>query len=474
VTSSQREPGAGSAKDGDGGGSASSGAMIPAAWQGGEVAVLGLMRSGRAAAELLLRHGAAVYASDAGDTPAVRENAAALQALGCAVEVGGHDLARVARCRAVIASPGVPPDAPALAAARAALVPVLAELELGARFLPSTRLVVVTGTKGKSTTTACVAHLLRAAGLGDAEAAGNIGNPISAVALAERPPAWLAVEASSFQLHDAPTLSPAAGVLTNLSPDHLDRYRTAEAYYADKALLFRNAGPGSRWVVNGDDAAALGMAAAAAGTRETFSLRERAAAAFYDRTAGWLVLRGTPLLKRADLRLLGDHNVANALAAALAVPPDADRDRVAGALATFRPLPHRLEPVRELDGVLWINDSKATILSAVEVALASVPRPVVLLLGGRPKVASFAPLAAHLSGVRAVVAYGEAAPAIERDLGSAVRLVRGGDFRDVLEKAKGLARPGDAVLLAPACTSFDMFDNAEQRGRQFRAIVEAW
>ena len=448
--------------------------MIPAAWRGGEVAVIGLMRSGRAAAELLLRHGAAVYASDAGDAPAVRENAAVLEALGCRVEVGRHDLGRIGRCRAVIASPGVPPDAPVLAAARAAGVPVLAELELGARFLPSTRLAVVTGTKGKSTTTACIAHLLRAAGLSDAEAAGNIGNPITAVALAAAPPAWLAEEASSFQLHDAPTLKPAAGVLTNLSPDHLDRYGTAEAYYADKALLFRNAGADSRWIVNGDDAAALAMAAVAAGRRETFSLRERAAAAFYDRTAGWLVVRGTPLLRRADLKLLGDHNVANALAAALAVPPQTDPEALGRALATFRPLPHRLEPVRELNGVLWIDDSKATILSAVEVALASVPRPVVLLLGGRPKVESFAPLAPHLGGVRAVVAYGEAAPAIERDLGGAVRMVRGGDFRDVLEKARGLAGPGDAVLLAPACTSFDMFDNAEQRGRQFRSIVEAW
>ena len=450
------------------------GGAIPAAWRGGEVAVIGLMRSGRAAAELLLRHGAAVYASDAADHAAVRENAAALRALGCSVETGRHDLERLARCRAVVASPGVPPGAPALAAARAAGVEVLAELELGARFLPATRLVVVTGTKGKSTTTACIAHLLRAAGLSDAEAAGNIGHPITAVALAERPPAWLAVEASSFQLHDAPTLSPAAGVLTNLSPDHLDRYGTAEAYYADKALLFRNAGPGSRWVVNGDDPAATAMAARAAGSHEAFSLVQRAAAGSYDRAARWLVLRGTPLLRRADLQLLGDHNVANALAAALAVPPELDRDTVARGLATFRALPHRLEPVRELDGVLWINDSKATILSAVEVALASVPRPVVLLLGGRPKVDSFAPLAPHLGGVRAIVAYGEAAPLIERDLGGTARLVRGGEFPDVLAKARGLARPGDAVLLAPACTSFDMFDNAEQRGRRFRAIVEAW
>ena len=448
--------------------------MIPERWRQSGVAVVGLMRSGRGAAELLRREGVPVYASDAADTPALRENAEALRRAGCDVELGRHDLARIGAAALVVVSPGVPPDAPPVAAARAAGVPVVAELELAARFLGDTKLVVVTGTKGKSTTTACVAHLLKAAGLSDAEAAGNIGNPASAVALAERHPAWLAVEASSFQLHDAPTLAPAVGVLTNLSPDHLDRYGTAEAYYADKALLFRNATGESRWVVNGDDAAALAMAERAAGTRETFSLTQRAAAAFYDRTGRWLVLRGTPLLRRGDLQLLGDHNVANVLAAALAVPPEVDREQMARALATFRPLSHRLEPVRELDGVLWINDSKATILSAVEVALASVTRPVVLLLGGRPKIASFAPLAPHLGHVRAVVAYGEAAPLLERDLAAAATLVReGSDFRAVLARARALARPGDAVLLAPACTSFDMFTNAEERGRQFRALVEA-
>ncbi|OYV64560.1 MAG: hypothetical protein B7Z72_13090, partial [Gemmatimonadetes bacterium 21-71-4] len=277
--------------------------MIPERWRRGEVAVVGLLRSGRSAAELLRRHDVPVYASDSASTPALRENAAALGALGCAVDVGRHDLVRIGRSEAVIASPGVPPDAPPLAAARQAGVEVLAELELAIRCLPETRLAVVTGTKGKSTTAACLAHLLRAAGLSDAAAAGNIGTPASAVALAERAPAWLAVEASSFQLHDAPSLTPAVGVLTNLSPDHLDRYGTAEAYYADKALLFRNAASASRWVVNGDDEAALAMAARAAGTRETFSLTQRAAAGFYDRTGRWLVLRGTPLLRRGDLQL---------------------------------------------------------------------------------------------------------------------------------------------------------------------------
>jgi UDP-N-acetylmuramoylalanine--D-glutamate ligase len=448
--------------------------MMPESWRRGEVAVVGLLRSGRAAAELLRRHGVAVYASDASDSPALRENAAALGRAGCAVELGRHDVARIARAAALVVSPGVPPDAPVLAAARAAGVPVVAELDLGARHLPATRLVVVTGTNGKTTTTALIAHLLKAVGLSDAAAAGNIGLALSAAAAAERPPAWLAVEASSFQLHDAPTLAPAVGVLTNLAPDHLDRYVSAAAYYADKALLFRNADPDSRWVVNGDDAAALAMARGAAGTHETFSVAQRAAAGFFDRAGQWLVLRGTPLLRRADLQLLGDHNVANALAAALALPADVDAGSLAAALAAFRPLAHRLEPVREVGGVLWINDSKATNVASTLVALQSMERPVVLLLGGRHKGEPYTALRPLLAPARGVIAFGEAGTIVERDLEGSARIERGGDFRDVMARARSLARPGDVVLLSPACSSYDMFENYEDRGRQFRAIVEAW
>jgi UDP-N-acetylmuramoylalanine--D-glutamate ligase len=448
--------------------------VIPERWRAGEVAVVGLMRSGRAAAELLRREELAVYASDAADTPALRENAAALARAGCTVELGRHDLARIARAAAVVISPGVPPDAPPLAAARAAKVPVVAELDLAARFLGDTRLIVVTGTNGKTTTTALIAHLLRAAGLSDAEAAGNIGLALSAAAARPRPPAYLAVEASSFQLHDAPALTPAVGVLTNLTPDHLDRYASVEAYYADKALLFRNAGPGSRWVVNGDDPAALAMASGVAGSREEFSLERRAAAGFYDRAARWLVLRGAPLVRRSDLRLLGDHNVANALAAALALPADVGRDRLAAGLAAFRPLPHRLEPVGEVGDVLWINDSKATNVASTMVALRSMERPAVVLLGGRHKGEPYTALRPLLAGARGVIAFGEAAPLVERDLAGSVPVVRGGDFDDVMRRARAMARAGDIVLLSPACSSYDMFENYEDRGRRFRATVEAW
>lgn len=447
--------------------------MIPASWRQGEVAVIGLARSGKAACALLRKNGMRVYGSDTADPPALAETAATLRAAGCEVQLGGHDLARIARAAMVVLSPGVPPDAEPVRAAAGAGVPVISELDLAARFLPGTRLIVATGTKGKSTTSAIVAHLLSAAGLGPAVAAGNIGSPLSDVAASGATQAWLSVEASSFQLHDCPELRPAVGVLTNLSADHLDRYASVEAYYADKRLLFRHATRESRWVLNADDGAVLSMTAGVPGVPELFSLERRSAEGYYDRAAGWLVLRGTPLLRRSDLALLGDHNAANALAAVLAVPAEVDREVVAQALRTFRPLPHRLEPVREVRGVLWVNDSKATTVSACLSAIRSIERPVVLLIGGKDKGSDFAELRGVLRGARGVVAYGEAEPLVAKALDGATTVVRGGrDFAAVLAKAGELAKPGDAVLLSPACASFDMFANAEDRGRQFRALVE--
>jgi UDP-N-acetylmuramoylalanine--D-glutamate ligase len=457
------------------------GAGLPAEWRRGEVAVVGLARSGVAACRLLRARGCAVYGSDLKDPAAadtrererLRHMVAELEALGCAIQLGGHDLGRIARASAVVVSPGVAPSAPAYRAAQQANVPIVAELDLAARCLAATRLIVTTGTKGKSTTAALIARLLDATGLGPGRAAGNIGLPLADVALQDPAPAWLAVEASSFQLHDSPALRPAVGVLTNLSPDHLDRYQDVGAYYADKGLLFRNADAGSRWVTNGDDAEVVRLASDRPGTHEHFSIERRHAHAWYDRTAGWLVLRGMPLARRRDLPLLGDHNVANALAAALALPPDVDREAVAAAMREFRALPHRLEPVREVDGVLWVNDSKATTVSAALSAVLAMERPVVLLLGGRDKGGDFGALAPALRGHRAVVAYGEAGERVERELAGKVVVVREGrDFAVVVERARQLAQPGDAVLLAPACSSFDMFSSAEERGQAFRELVE--
>jgi UDP-N-acetylmuramoylalanine--D-glutamate ligase len=194
-----------------------------------------------------------VYASDSGRTADVEAVAKALRVAGVETQVGGHDLARIARASLVVTSPGIPSDSPVLMAAHSAGVPVISEMELALAELPNVKYIAVTGTNGKTTVTSIIGHLLRNLGL-ETEVAGNIGRPLSEIALHERPPAWIALEVSSYQLHDTPSIAPAVGVLTNLTPDHLDRYHEVESYYADKALLFRNANANSHWIVNADDA----------------------------------------------------------------------------------------------------------------------------------------------------------------------------------------------------------------------------
>jgi UDP-N-acetylmuramoylalanine--D-glutamate ligase len=440
---------------------------------GREVAVVGLGKSGVAATLLLRDLGIGVYASDIGSGPGFEAWARTLRAAGAAVDLGGHDFARIERATAVVVAPGVPPNVPALESARRAGLEVYAEVDIGFLALRQTRCVGITGTNGKTTTTSLIAQVLSSAGV-RAETAGNIGKPLCDVARSADPPSWLALELSSFQLHDAPHLNPAVGVLTNLAPNHLDRYGSLEEYYGDKAQLFRNAHSGSVWVTNADDPAVREMTRSVAGRHLRFST-QRQADAWYDRDRRRLMLGSSEVLPRAALPLLGDHNVANALAAALVAGElGVQADRIAAGLQSFRAIPHRVEPVREVDGVLWINDSKSTNITSTEVAVAALERPFVLLLGGRHKGESYTRLARPLQGrCRAIVAYGEAGPLIVQDLGSSLEVVPAGSFEEVLETARKLARPGDAVLLSPACSSYDMFRNYEERGDHFRAAVEA-
>jgi len=447
--------------------------ILPDSWRTGTVAVIGLGKSGVAATRLLAREHVRVYASDGSTHPYAADALEALGALaGVEVEIGHHNLTRIAHAAGVVVSPGVPPDAPPLAAARQAGIPIVSELDLGCRALAGTRVIAITGTNGKTTTTALIAHLLRSAGL-PAEAVGNIGRPVSDLALSANPPGLLAVEVSSFQLHDSPHLTPGIGVLTNLAPDHLDRYASVADYYADKALLFRNASRDSVWVVNGDDRAVLDMVAGVGGTKLQFSLESKADA-WYDKAARALMLGKDVLLPRDLLSLLGAHNVANALAAALAArSAGADTDAIAKGLTTFRALPHRLEPVREVGGVLWINDSKATNIASTVVAVEAMTRPFVLLLGGRHKGEPYTRLGPLLKErCRLVIAYGEAGPIVAKDLDGQLPIARGTTFADVLEQARGAARAGDAVLLSPACSSYDQFKNYEERGGTFRQFAE--
>jgi len=450
--------------------------MIPPS--AGEIVVIGLGRSGVAASELLRIRGYEVYACDDGASPKLSDVANRLTALGVNVQIGGHDADRIARSALVVVSPGVPPDAPALIAARTTSRDVVSEIEIALRCAPNLHYIAVTGTNGKTTTTALIGHVLRGLGV-TAPDAGNIGTPLSEIALADRQPAWVSLELSSFQLHDTPSIAPDVGVLTNLSADHLDRYASVSDYFGDKALMFRNATASSRWVLNADDPASLDMARGVAGEQLHFSIAKQSDA-WYDRAADFLTVFGAPLLPRADLHLLGDHNVANALAASLAVMAassdfrtQASRDAIADALRAFRAMPNRLEVVGEWNGIEWINDSKATNVASTLVAVQGMTRPTVLLLGGRhkgePYTALAEPIAQH---VKHVIAFGEAGPIVERDLANGVALTRiDGTFEDVIAFARSVARSGDAVLLSPACSSYDMFNNYVERGQRFRELA---
>src|SRR5689334_14580682 len=321
---------------------------MPAGWLNGEIAVVGLARSGRAVATLLARTGAEVYASDAGTGKALESTAASLREEGIDVQIGAHDLERIGRASLVVASPGVPPSAPPLAAARARGIEIVSEVEIALRMLPNLRYIAITGTNGKTTTTALAAHLLSALGH-RAVAAGNIGLPLAEVALRPTPPEWVALEISSFQLHDTPSIDPRVGILTNLSANHLDRYTSVEEYFGDKALMFKNATVASTWVSNGDDSEVDAMTRNLRGLRGEFSVRQRGAA-YYDRESDQLVVLGEPIIQRSELPLLGDHNVANALAASLAVML-ADREHrteaavqaIGRGLRSFAALEHRIE-----------------------------------------------------------------------------------------------------------------------------------
>jgi UDP-N-acetylmuramoylalanine--D-glutamate ligase len=436
------------------------------------VAVLGLGRTGIAAGLWLADHGVRVYASDADDRPEVAVAAETLRSKTVAVDVGSHDLSRIQSCAAVVVSPGVPPAAAPLAVAREAGVPVVAELDLAARALAGVPLVVVTGTNGKTTTTSLIAHLLQSSGVA-AEAAGNIGRPL--IGLAERASSLqlVVVEASSFQLHDAPNLMPAIGVVTNLAPDHLDRYDSVESYYADKQLLFRNATDASVWILNGDDEGVQQLAAGVPGERRIWSTRG-VADAWWNRASGSLMLGDQAVVERGDVPLLGDHNVENVLAAILvAAAAGVECSQIAAALPSFQGLPHRLEPVREVDGALWINDSKGTNVASTRVALAAMDRPFVLIAGGQDKGEPLDSLVPFLAECRRVVAYGEAAAKIRQELGRSVETDVVATLESAVRSARGVVQAGDAVLLSPACASFDQFHDYEERGNVFKQLVGA-
>ena len=454
--------------------------MKPGIGRRERVAIIGLGASGTAAAHLALAKGAKVHVTDSKSEDPVAARGAALGALGADVRLGGHDIEKLASADTVVVSPGIPPHVPVLAALRTRGVRWISEPEYACRFIQSP-LTVVTGTNGKTTTAALCAHLLCAGGV-NAALGGNIGGglgpPASALAVMDPVADRIVLELSSFQLADIRDLTPDVGVMTNLGIDHMDRYASVEAYHRDKGRLFEAGDENTTWVVNADDPAAMAMAEGFPGMHLAFSLEMEVAPGAFLRDDGLFLADGAEsprqVARADDLQLLGRHNLANALAAILAASASgAPRGHEAADLGAFAPLPHRLEFVATVRGVRWVNDSKATNVAAAASAMRSLDGPLVLLVGGTDKGEDFRGLLPAMSGrVRAVVAYGAAGRRAEAELRSGAAAQRvAGSFRDVVAAGCALARPGDTLLLAPACSSFDMFDNYQHRGDAFRALA---
>ena len=439
--------------------------------RGQNVIVVGAGRSGRAAAELLVSRGARVTLADAADAIS---DAAGLEAQGVRVAAGAHQPDAFVHSDLVVLSPGVPPDQPAVAAARRAGVPVIGEIELASRWL-SGRVIAITGTKGKSTTTTLTARMLQEAGFA-ATAGGNLGTALSGQVAESRPESLHVVEVSSFQLETTESFHPWIAVALNLSPDHLDRHASFADYEAAKARIFANQNAQDWAVINADDPGALQLARDARARRFDFALDAQIVNGVTVED-GQVVRRdrgaATPLVPVASVKLPGRHLLSDVLAATAVsciagVPPSAMRRAVEG----FSGLEHALERVGEVDGVQFINDSKATNIAAARQALQSFPAHVVAIMGGRFKGGAFEDLREVVaSHADAIVAIGEAGPLIEQALGDVVPVARAASMSDAVTDAFARATKGGVVLLAPACSSFDMFTYYRARGDAFKAAV---
>ena len=442
----------------------------------GPFLIVGLARSGTAAALALRERGEEVIGVDAG-TPAD------LEALGEAdveVHLQADGLSELGHVGALVKSPGVPAQAGVIAQAHANGIPVLGELELAWRLLPN-ELIAVTGTNGKTTTTELIGHILRESGLPVA-VAGNVGTALSSLIGRLEPQATIVCETSSFQLEDTLAFAPEAAVLLNLTPDHLNRHGTMEAYEAAKLEVFARQGEEDLAVLP------LGFPTANVGglaRRVRFGAEDEVSgesmvgespANLLSEKGGQLWWRGEPLLGVWELRIRGEHNVQNALAAAaVCLARGVGPDAVCAGLRTFAGVPHRLEEVAERDGVLYVNDSKATNVASTLVALRAFSGTGIhLILGGQGKDQDFTPLrSAVQQGARAVYLIGEDAPLIAEALaGVTVPVSACATLELALEAAGAAATAGEVVLLSPGCASFDQFTDFEARGERFRELLQ--
>jgi UDP-N-acetylmuramoylalanine--D-glutamate ligase len=438
------------------------------------VLVVGAARTGVAAANFLLRRGARVTITDAGNAAGLQSH---LDRLGgeAALELGGHRRETFLAADLIVPSPGVPMDDPLLVEVAGKGIPVMSEIELAARFLPLP-LIAVTGTNGKSTTVTALGEVLEEAGI-PCRVGGNIGNPLVGEVDTLEGLEYLVAEISSFQLEWIETFRPRIAAILNITEDHLDRYRSFEEYVTAKARIFENQGPEDYLILNADDPLVRETAAPARSRKVWFSRRMTPRFGVH-LFRGWIYSRlgrgaGRRIMPVEEMKIVGKHNWENALAVtAAALLAGANAAAVRRALGRFRGLPHRTEFVREREGVKYYDDSKATNVGAAARTVAGFGQPVVLIAGGRDKGGSYGPLAPLMKGhVRRLIVMGEAAGKMAEELQGATEIVRASGMEEAVVEAARAARKGDAVVLAPACSSFDSYSDYARRGRHFQEEV---
>jgi UDP-N-acetylmuramoylalanine--D-glutamate ligase len=450
-------------------------------YRGKTALVAGAGKSGQASARFLLDCGARVILTDTRSEDALKNEIAALQPLAArsgelVLELGGHRNESFARCDFVVVSPGIPLSLPFFKVSRKAGIPIIAEVELAYRHLKG-KIIGITGSNGKTTTTTLVSDLLNGAGL-RAHAAGNIGTPLISFARESSDSDFYSVELSSFQLESISDFRPFIGSVLNLTPDHMDRYAGFEDYIAAKQRIFMNQGETDFAVLNADDPRTAALAAKMRAKRVQFSrlrIAEHGAFVRNDRVIFRNKDGEKDLFAVSAIALKGAHNLENVLAAcAMAILAGTSPDSLEDSIRKFKGVEHRIEWVRELDGVPYYNDSKATNVDAAIKALESFPGNIVLIAGGRDKAGDFSALRILVQQrVKHLVLMGEAADKIRQALSGTVDMSEAPSMMEAVSMCRSLARPGDVVLLAPACASFDMFDNYEHRGRVFKDAVRS-
>ena len=439
------------------------------------VLVVGLGKSGLAAAHFLKAHGARVTVSDARPITLIKELSSLLDE-GFIVEAGSHGLLPFRRQDLIVVSPGVPMATPELMTVRAVGAHIIGELELGAQFLQG-EVIAITGSNGKTTTTALLGEILKASGR-PTLVGGNIGRPVTAMVAESTPETWSVLEVSSFQLETVETFKPRIAMVLNITPDHLDRHGTFAAYAAAKARITERQTPADFLILNAEDAPTQGIAAKTNARIYWFSARRqiKQGAFVHGESVFFIAKEGTtpePVMPVVEIGLAGSHNVENVLAAVCAARlAGVPAETVRKAVAAFQAVEHRLEFVRELHGVRYFNDSKATNVDATAKAVEAFPGGILLILGGKDKDSDYSVLAPLLrQRVQTVITIGSAAEKIEHQLAGVVKIERAGTMERAVALAREQADPGDVVLLAPACASFDQFENYEHRGRVFKDLA---